>query len=304
MSNHLPTLDLTLPSPAENLALDEALLLDAEAGQGPEVLRFWMSPTPFVVVGLGGKVREEVQEAACEARHIPVLRRCSGGGTVVQGRGCLNYALILQVVPNGPLSTIQGANRFIMERNAAALSGLLNRPLTTQGHTDLTLDGLKISGNAQRRLRHYILFHGTFLLNFDLSLIRELLPTPALQPTYRKNRSHEDFLANLGVTDEEVKRALRAAWEVSTLPETSLGTRNCGVAQAFPPPGSGDFPLASPKSGGCTGLGSPLKPQTEISALQPPGSCEAGDKAPQVPFQRVRELVEQRYSRQDWNHRR
>ena len=33
-------LDLTLPTLAENLALDEALLLDAEAG-GPEVLRLW-----------------------------------------------------------------------------------------------------------------------------------------------------------------------------------------------------------------------------------------------------------------------
>ena len=40
-------LDLTLPDPAENLALDEALLLAAEGG-GPEVLRLWEQPTPAV----------------------------------------------------------------------------------------------------------------------------------------------------------------------------------------------------------------------------------------------------------------
>jgi len=45
-------LDLTLPSPAENLALDEALLDAAEAGEmADEVLRFWESPQPLVVVG-------------------------------------------------------------------------------------------------------------------------------------------------------------------------------------------------------------------------------------------------------------
>ena len=44
-------LDLTLPSPAENLACDEALLDWCESGEGVETLRFWESPVPFIVVG-------------------------------------------------------------------------------------------------------------------------------------------------------------------------------------------------------------------------------------------------------------
>ena len=83
-------LDLTIPSPAENLACDEALLDWCESGDGVECLRFWESPEPFVVVGYANKVETEVNVAACEARKIPILRRCSGGGTVVQGPGCLN----------------------------------------------------------------------------------------------------------------------------------------------------------------------------------------------------------------------
>jgi lipoate-protein ligase A len=45
-------LDLTLPTPAENLALDEALLDAAEAGELPdEVLRLWEFPQAVVVIG-------------------------------------------------------------------------------------------------------------------------------------------------------------------------------------------------------------------------------------------------------------
>jgi lipoate-protein ligase A len=75
-------LDLTLLSTAENLACDEALLDAAEAGTGDEVLRFWEPREHFVVVGYANKVATEVNVAACETRGIPILRRCSGGGTV------------------------------------------------------------------------------------------------------------------------------------------------------------------------------------------------------------------------------
>ncbi len=211
-------LDLTLPTPAENLACDEALLDWCEAGGSDEVLRFWESPEPFVVVGYANKVATEVNVGDCEARGIPILRRCSGGGTVVQGPGCLNYALVLGITAEGPTRNIGTANRFIMERNRAAMkSAIANRqsPIAIQGHTDLTVDGLKFSGNSQRRRRKFLLFHGTFLLNFDLKVIEDLLRTPALQPDYRRNRSHSEFLTNLYAQAEEVKAALRSSWSTT-----------------------------------------------------------------------------------------
>ncbi len=73
-------LDLTLPSVAENLALDEALLLRAEAGEGDEVLRFWEWHSPAVILGAGGRLAEDVDEAACQfewRRHRPVGSRVS-----------------------------------------------------------------------------------------------------------------------------------------------------------------------------------------------------------------------------------
>jgi hypothetical protein len=58
-------LDLTLPSPAENLACDEALLDWCEENGGEEILRFWESPETFVVVGYANKVATEVNVSGC-----------------------------------------------------------------------------------------------------------------------------------------------------------------------------------------------------------------------------------------------
>ena len=53
----LTLLDLTLPNAAENLALEEALLDDAECGIGPgSVLRLWEPATPCVVIGRSSRV--------------------------------------------------------------------------------------------------------------------------------------------------------------------------------------------------------------------------------------------------------
>src|SRR5277367_178029 len=117
-------LDLTLHSPAENLACDEVLLDWCEENGGEEILRFWEALETFVVVGYANKIATEVNVAACKEKKIPIFRRCSGGGTVLQGAGCLNYALVLRITPAGSLRNITSANQFIMERNCAAIETL------------------------------------------------------------------------------------------------------------------------------------------------------------------------------------
>lgn len=214
----MKVLDLTLATPEENLACDEALLDTAEAGESGEVLRFWEPPQPFVVVGYANKVATEVNVAACEAREVPILRRCSGGGTVLQGPGCLNYAVILRITDDGLTRSIHSANQFIMERNGAAIqSAIGHRPSAIQvrGHTDLALGGRKFSGNSQRRRRNHLLFHGTFLWNFDLATISDLLAFPSLQPEYRRSRDHSEFLANLACPPTAIRDALTATWQAT-----------------------------------------------------------------------------------------
>ena len=219
-------LDLTFPTPAENLAGDEALLDLCESGFADELLRFWESMTHFVVVGYGNRIAAEVDVAACRDDGIPILRRCSGGGTVLQGPGCLNYSLLLRIDAHRQLENITSTNCYIMRRNAAAFSRLLGKNVSAEGFTDLALDGRKFSGNAQRRKRTCLLFHGTFLLDFDLQLIERYLRPPSRAPEYRRGRTHLNFLRPVSLSREEIKRALRGEWDateaLSNLPEEPL----------------------------------------------------------------------------------
>ncbi len=255
-------MDWTAASAAENLACDEALLDDCEE-RGRQWLRFYEPSAHFVVVGYANRVSLEVDAAGCESRGVPIHRRCTGGGTVLQGPGCLNYALALRIPETGPLLSIAGTNRHVLERNRAAIeaawqeeqcargSGLSDAgppSIEILGHSDLVWNGRKFSGNAQRRKRRALLFHGSILCRFDLPLIEACLRFPSQSPEYRGGRSHADFLVNIPLSPERIKRGLLAAW--------------AGPASGKPP--------------------------------DPPSSRL---------LERIRRLTEEKYGRDDWNRR-
>lgn len=210
-------LDLSLPTPERNLACDELLLQMCEEGEAPEVLRFWESDRYFVVVGYMGEVGEEVNEEACRANGIPILRRSTGGGTVLQGPGCLNYALVLRIGKRKGFDGIRQTNMTLMQRMAKTIGHLLGNPVDVNGSTDLTLGGLKFSGNAQRRKRKCLLFHGTILYDFNIAIIERYLPIPPRQPAYRKHRSHRDFLTNIPLRPEQIKAAMVSSWRAEQM---------------------------------------------------------------------------------------
>src|SRR5689334_5328242 len=189
-------LDLTLDDAAGNLACDEALLEAHETERlDGELLRVWESQNYFVVLGHSNRIAAEVEIEACDRRGVPVLRRMSGGGTVLQGPGCLNYSLILNTAAHG-LKTIGDAFRFVLERHRDCVADLAGADVRIEGISDLILAGRKFSGNAQYRKSRFVLVHGTFLLNFDLPLIADCLRMPVKQPSYRAARPHLEFIVN------------------------------------------------------------------------------------------------------------
>ena len=216
-------LDLPPLTPAEQLAADEVILDGCDAGLGGETLIFWEPRETFVVVGYANKVATEVNVAACEKGSVPIFRRCSGGGTIVQMPGGLNYSLILSISETGPTRNITAANQFIMKKNRDAIENVFlqstvrnpQSAISIRGHTDLCLGAEKIAGNAQRRRKKFLLFHGTLLLNCDLNCIGDLLLMPSLEPDYRARRSHEEFVTNLNLPAEKVKSALAEAWNAT-----------------------------------------------------------------------------------------
>ena len=214
-------LALTASTPAENLALDEALLLAAEAGTGGPVLRLWEPSTYAVVLGAAGSFAIDVNEAACLADGIPVLRRSSGGGTVVIGSGSLCYSLVLPYDLAPRLNEIVPSIRYVLGRVANALRPVAPA-IELRGISDLTIDGRKFSGNAQQRKRKHFLHHGTLLCNFDLTRIAKYLNPPERQPDYRQDRDHADFVTNLDCSTAQASEGLMQEWDavdgVRTIP--------------------------------------------------------------------------------------
>ena len=208
-------LDLTFLSSADNLACDEALLDEAEATDGEEILRFWEPKKYFIVLGYSNAWKEEVLLTAQKSKAIPIFRRCSGGGTVLQGPGCLNYSLILKISQNDSWCNITKTNKYVMEKHRQALETLTQKKVAVQGHTDLTIQSLKFSGNSQRRKQKWLLFHGTFLLNFNLSQITRCLQIPLKQPLYRNNRPHLSFVTNLRIPSDALKKTLSCLWNAT-----------------------------------------------------------------------------------------
>src|SRR5262245_13599934 len=124
-------LDFTWPTAAENLACDEALLDQCEQDGAREVLRVWETDAHYVVLGYANRAALEVNVAACRKRGVPILRRCSGGGCVLQGPGCLNYSLVLKN-SGSSLASVTETNCFIMKRHATGLTSLLRCPVAIQ----------------------------------------------------------------------------------------------------------------------------------------------------------------------------
>lgn len=211
--------DLTLDTPAENLALDEALLETAEQSDQPrEWLRLWESRVPMVVVGRGSQVASEVNLEACRRRGVPILRRASGGAAIVAGPGSLMYAVVLSYELRPALRSLDEAHRFVLERLLAAVQPLAPGA-ARRGTSDLALASfpseLKFSGNSVRCKRRHFLYHGTLLYDFDLRLIDELLRMPPRQPDYRQDRPHGAFVANLPADARRLRTTLIDAWNAT-----------------------------------------------------------------------------------------
>ena len=201
----LELLDLTLNSPEQNLALDECLLAEVDQNLRAPLLRLWELPSHAVVLGRSCSAEIDVNEQACRKLNIPVLKRCSGGGTVVLGPGCLVYSFFLPV----------DRQRFSIRDGIGHVLGIVEAAVreagvesTHAGTSDLATKNYKFSGNSQKWSRHAVLHHGTILYSADLELIGQLLRQPQRQPEYRRDRQHAEFIQNLPVDVVELRRQI------------------------------------------------------------------------------------------------
>ena len=127
-----------------------------------DVFLLWQND-PAVIVGSYQNICREVHVESLRRLGIPVVRRCTGGGTVYHDLGNVNYTYITQA--DGGVSYDGVLLPVIRALNDIGVPARKNRTC------DIAIGDLKISGSAQRMTKGRLLHHGTLLFSSDLEVL-------------------------------------------------------------------------------------------------------------------------------------
>ena len=168
---------------AMNMAIDEAMLLTQKASHQP-TLRFYDWLHPAFSFGYFQRISEEVDVSACGTRGIELVRRMTGGGTVIHGWD-VTYTII---VPHGSGTFPKDISAAYCAISNCLINGLqqlgidvahqIEKPiagdapnicLTNPAQYDTLLNGKKIAGVSQRRNQAGVMYQGYIALDLPTS---------------------------------------------------------------------------------------------------------------------------------------
>ena len=155
------------------LAMEEYL-----AKHATEDMFFTWVVDPTVIFGRHQVMEAEVNLDYCQAHHIAVYRRKSGGGCVYADRGNLMMSYIATDTHS------EAVFQSFLDRVVKVLCDIgLNA--VKSGHNDIMVDGYKVSGNACYALPTATIVHGTMLVNVDFEALQM-----AITPSAEKLAKH------------------------------------------------------------------------------------------------------------------
>ncbi len=146
---------------------------------------------PAIVMGISGKTNQWINESLLQSKPLPVIRRFSGGGTVVVDENTIFATFIF----NADEIQVPCCPEKIMRWTEGIYRPLLG-PRFQIKNNDYALDSRKFGGNAQHLCKNRWLHHTSLLWDYFESRM-EYLPLPPRMPAYREMRSHSDFLCRL-----------------------------------------------------------------------------------------------------------
>ena len=155
--------------PAFNLALEEYVFESLSKDYNYFIL--WQNAST-VVVGRHQNTFNEVDEAFIRENNITVVRRLSGGGAVYHDLGNLNFTFIQDAAGKEP-------DLGLFCRPVAQAIRTLGAEAEVNGRNDITVNGMKFSGNAQYVKYGRVMHHGTLLFDSQLEVAAKALrPDP------------------------------------------------------------------------------------------------------------------------------
>ncbi|KAI3403946.2 PMC1 [Candida oxycetoniae] len=160
--------------------------------------------SPCVVIGKNQNPWKEVNLPLLNSLGIPLIRRRSGGGTVVHDLGNTNYSF---------MTTKNEFDRFkfvhLITQYVNSNGGKCKIQVNQRGDIVTIIDGdeYKISGSAYKISRGKSYHHGTMLLNSDLTRLKRLLQRDAKTLGVVESKSSVDSVkskvANLGISNND-----------------------------------------------------------------------------------------------------
>jgi len=191
--------------PALNLAIEETLFETLYEGH-PGYFLLWQN-TPSVIIGRHQNAWEEVNIEYTKNNNIPIVRRGTGGGAVYHDLGNLNFSFLSWMDTNE-----LGFERYLKPIKATLRELGIDAELSSRN--DITVDGKKVSGNAQRKSGKKLLQHGTLLVNLDTSNMGDILTGNPEKYLSKGVSSHKSRVTNLinyfhGMSANECMSTLR-----------------------------------------------------------------------------------------------
>lgn len=172
-----------------NMAIDEALALACARGWSPPTLRLYRWAVPTVSLGYNQPIRADVNLSLCVRRGIPVVRRPTGGRALLHDRE-LTYSLALPI-PTGSRGVLQDyrwiSYCFLLALRRLGVAATFSRGtriteeaggvcFLSASRYELSVNGQKVLGSAQRRFSGALLQHGSLLIDVDHSVWTSLFP--------------------------------------------------------------------------------------------------------------------------------
>ncbi|MFC3796700.1 lipoate--protein ligase family protein [Corynebacterium tuscaniense] len=162
-----------LPTPI-NVALDQYLLEEVAAGRKGPILRFWEWDDKAVVFGSYQSFQNELDPEGIEKHDIVPVRRISGGGAMfMEGGNCVTYSMYL---PDDVVSGLSYVDSY-QYLDTWVLAGLQSLGVNAWyvPINDITSDGGKIGGAAQKRIPGAVLHHTTMSYDINADKMLEVL---------------------------------------------------------------------------------------------------------------------------------
>lgn len=176
-------------NPYINLAIEEYVVRQTVLKDQDYVLLYINEPA--VVVGKNQSIYKEVNFDTLRTKEIKPCRRISGGGTVYQDFGNLNFCFI-QPFAEHKINNYRWFNQPLVD--ALNKVGILAE---TDERNNIIVGGKKISGNAQFTDRKKIISHGTLLFNADLTKLRKSLSENEFRVESKSVGSVRSSVANI-----------------------------------------------------------------------------------------------------------